>query len=337
MHRDGGAADAGYAAEIRAGAIDHTFPFDPTYGYGFDDLVAVRPPDVPDDFAFFWSSQHGAARQVATRPVLGPLETARDGVRVFQVMFNSVGDVRLGGWLAIPDGHLDIGIVVGHGYSGRGDIDWPLPLPNAAVIFPCARGLGARSRVQGIPDAAMQHVLHGIESRELYVLGGCAGDVWCAASALLELVPSIDRPLGYLGSSFGGGVGALALPWDERFGAAHLSLPSFGHFPLRLTMRCVGSGEAVRHYHSERPSVMDVLRYFDAAGAATQIEIPVQVAAALFDPAVPPPGQFAVYNAIPGSKDLIVLTAGHVEHAGDLQERQQVDEALRSFLVRHLR
>ena len=98
---------------------------------------------------------------------------------------------------------------------------------DAAVIFPCARGLPERSRIDGVPDEA----------------------------------------------SFGGGVGALALPWDDRFGAAHLNLPSFGHYPLRLTMPCIGSGEAVRRYHAEHPDVLDVLRYFDAATAATRIEI----------------------------------------------------------------
>jgi len=35
---------------------------------------------------------------------------------------------------------------------------------------------------------------------------------------------------------------------------------------------------------------------------------------ALFDPAVPPPGQFTVYNAIPSQKDLIVMRAGHFDY-----------------------
>ena len=44
------------------------------------------------------------------------------------------------------------------------------------------------------------------------------------------------RRLDYMGISFGGGIGALALPWDERFHRAHLNVPSFGHHPLRLTL-----------------------------------------------------------------------------------------------------
>ncbi|MEZ5576382.1 MAG: hypothetical protein R3F44_12440 [Candidatus Competibacteraceae bacterium] len=40
----------------------------------------------------------------------------------------------------------------------------------------------------------------------------------------------------------------------------------------------------------------------------------MHVAAARFDPAVPPPGQFAVYNALAGPKELFVLRAGHFDH-----------------------
>lgn len=320
----------------RAVAIAHDFPFDPTYGYRLGDLLAVAPPDVPDNFDAFWRSRYDEALHVEVAPVLGPLETRQNGVSIFGVRFTTVGGLRLGGWLALPDGPMDHGVVVGHGYAGRDTVELPLPIPNAAAIFPCARGLGARSRVSSIPDQPMLHVLHGIETRERYVLGGCAADLWCAASALLQLVPSISGPLGYVGASFGGGVGALALPWDDRFGVAHLSLPSFGQYPLRLTMACTGSGEAVRRYHAAHPEVANVLRYFDAASAATRLEIPVQVAAALFDPTVPPPGQFAVHNALPNTRSLVILAAGHFEHADSASEDRDLLVAQQKFLAAHL-
>ena len=166
--------------------------------------------------------------------------------------------------------------------------DLNLPIPHAAALFPCLRGQ-SRSRLPGVPENGMEHVLYGIESRETYIHGGCAADLWCAASALLALVPQAGERLDYMGGSFGGGIGALALPWDKRFTAAHLSVPSFGNHPLRLTLPCVGSGESVRKYHQTYPKVTEVLRYFDAATAARRIAIPVLVAAALFDPAVPRP------------------------------------------------
>ncbi|MFD0023470.1 acetylxylan esterase [Streptomyces sp. NPDC058382] len=304
----------------------HDFPFDPSYGCTLDDLSAIPAPRPPDGFADFWRARYEAARKVATEPEIGPIEDERDGVRIHGVAYTSVGGARLGGWLALPsDGVVRQGFVIGHGYGGRQEPgpDVPLPLAASAAILPCVRGMGARGLRAGIPDAADGHVLHGIESRDSYVIGDCVADLWCAASALQALVPELGpgggagaRGLGYLGESFGGGLGALALPWDDRFGAAQLTVPTFGNHPLRLTLPCVGSGESVRRYHREHPGVTEVLRYFDAATAAGFLELPTLVAAALFDPSVPPPGQFAVHNALAGERELVVLSAGHFEHAG---------------------
>ncbi|MFG2403761.1 acetylxylan esterase [Streptomyces brevispora] len=314
----------------------HDFPFDPSCGRTLDDLTALPAPLAPDGFADFWRARYEAAREVATEPEIGPLEDERDGVRIHRVTFASVGGVRLGGWLALPsDGAARHGFVIGHGYGGRQEPgpDVPLPLPAAAAILPCVRGMGARGPVPGIPDVADAHVLHGIESRESYVIGDCVADLWCAASALRELVPELAEagPLGYLGESFGGGLGALALPWDDRFGAAQLTVPTFGNHPLRLTLPCTGSGESVRGYHREHPEVTEVLRYFDAATAAGFLELPTLVAAALFDPAVPPPGQFAVHNALAGERELLVLSAGHFEHAGTAAETAGLVAARQRF------
>ncbi|MFB7560569.1 acetylxylan esterase [Streptomyces brevispora] len=314
----------------------HDFPFDPSYGRTLDDLTALPAPLAPDGFADFWRARYEAAREVATEPEIGPLEDERDGVRIHRVTFASVGGVRLGGWLALPsDGAARHGFVIGHGYGGRQEPgpDVPLPLPGAAAILPCVRGMGTRGLVPGIPDVADAHVLHGIESRESYVIGDCVADLWCAASALRELVPELAEagPLGYLGESFGGGLGALALPWDDRFGAAQLTVPTFGNHPLRLTLPCTGSGESVRGYHREHPEVTEVLRYFDAATAARFLELPTLVAAALFDPAVPPPGQFAVHNALAGERELLVLRAGHFEHAGTAAETAGLVAARQRF------
>ena len=156
-------------------------------------------------------------------------------------------------------------------------------------------------------------------------------DVWLGVSALLELFPEIRGRVAYMGISFGGGIGALALPWDERIRRAHLSVPTFGHVPLRLSLPTVGSGEAVRGYEQRHGHVLATLRYYDAACAARRTAIPVHIAAALFDPAVAPPGQFAVYNALPGPKELFVLDAGHFDYPRRSEQDQALLQALASF------
>ncbi|MGE9294259.1 MAG: acetylxylan esterase, partial [Puniceicoccales bacterium] len=246
--------------------------------------------------------------------------------------YDSWEGVRIGGWLLEPaEGPVTGAIVMGHGYGGREEPEYEWLMPQMAAIFPCARGFHL-SACAGIPSVAAEHVVHRIESREDYVIRGCAADLWLAASAVLELYPQVRDNLLYIGGSFGGGMGALMLSVDKRFRRAYLNIPTFGHHPLRITLPCVGSGAAVRSYYLEgHPEVLDVLAYYDAAVAAGFIEIPVYVAAALFDPAVPPPGQFAVYNMLSHHKELFLRQADHFELEGNQYDNACVRTRVRRF------
>ncbi|MEI6083347.1 MAG: acetylxylan esterase [Verrucomicrobiota bacterium] len=313
-------------------AFTHNFPFDPTYGYQEQRLRTVKSPVGPTDFIRFWEFTFEKVRRIPLRIERRSIASPDPLFEIEEVEFDSLDGVRIGGWIMRPaNGKFNRGMVVSHGYGGRSEPDLNLPPPAAVTIFPCARGFN-RSARGDIPNVESRHVLHGIESKDTYVHRGCVADIWSAASALLELYPQVARRLHYYGSSFGGGIGALALPWDNRFHRAFLELPSFGQHPLRLISQCVGSGEPVRLYAKEHPEVLlDVLQYFDAATAARYIKIPVFVAAALFDPSVPPPGQFAVHNAIPGRKQLFVRQAGHFPYAAEAREKAELHARLWSW------
>ena len=313
----------------------HGYPFDPRYGLTLDELLRIDSPPAPDGLEDFWRHLHRRARAVDPAPELREWPTpGRAQRRVFEVRFRSLDGAEVGAWLSLPrDGEIRRSAVVGHGYGGRDGPDEDPRLADAALLYPCARGI-ALSASAYIPADPMQHVLHGIECRERYVLGGCAADlVWCAASVLELLQPQTAGRLDYLGISFSGGIGALALPWDERFRRLHLSVPTFGHHPWRLRCPCVGSGEAVRHRHASDADVLDTLTWFDAACTARHERRPALIAAALFDPAVPPPGQFAIYNALGGPKELFVLEAGHFPHPGSAAEQERLLDALTRFLA----
>jgi cephalosporin-C deacetylase len=174
-------------------------------------------------------------------------------------------------------------------------------------------------------------VLHDIQDRQRYILGGCVDDLWLGVSALLELFPETLGRIGYMGISFGGGIGALALPADPRIRLAHLNVPTFGHMPIRLSLPTLGSGEAVRAHRDRHGHVLDTLQYYDAATAATFCRIPVHVAAALFDPVVAPPGQFAIHNALAAPKRLFVLDGGHFQYPGQADQERRLLEDLREF------
>lgn len=319
-----------------AAVAEHPFPFDPAYGMDLDALLQVGAPDnAPSDFAGFWSRRYGEARDTAVEPKLGRRTGRGGGVEFYEVEFTSVGGVRLGGWLALPvDGKVERGFVFGHGYSGREAPDSSLPAPHAAAIFPASRGLPAKGLLPGVPADPGGHVLHGIESTDTYIIGGCVADLWCAATALTELVPAAAGRLDYSGISFGGGTGALALPWDERFTSAELIVPTFGNHPLRVTLECNGSGAAVRERFQTDPAVLDVLAYFDAATAARHLRIPVHAVPARFDPSVPPPSQFAIVNSLAGPVETLVATAGHFHEFPEyVREAESLVRATREFFA----
>lgn len=297
--------------------IDHPFHFDPTYGYTRENLLALTAPEGPADFASFWQETYTEALRIPLRLSRRQIPSSNPDFTLYEIEFDSLGDVRIGGWLSVPiDGQFEHGLVVGHGYGGR---DLPDFQRSAVTIAPCARGFHRSARAD-IPNEAMRHVVSGIGNRETYIHRGCVADFWCAATALLELFPQVAGKLHYWGGSFGGGIGALMLPWDARFHRACLDIPSFGNHPIRVQLPCVGSGEAVRHYYRRHPEVMEVLAYFDAATAARYMKIPVIAGCALFDPAVPPPGQFSIYNGLAGPKELFVRQMAHFEHPIETQE-----------------
>jgi len=320
---------------MRFHSFEHNYPFDPSYRMDLAQLLAVLPPQPPEDFASFWQQRFAAVLKHAPEPRLAPSGQQTANHVVFDLCFDSTDEVLIGGWLLVPKrGLVRRGLVFGHGYGGCSLPDEILPVEGAVQLFPCLRGIG-RSPMAGVSPDPNFHVLHNIQDRQRYILGGCVADVWLAVSSLLELFPEVAGQVGYSGISFGGGIGALAVPWDARVARLHLHVPTFGHQALRLTLPCVGSGESVRNF---RPlpgfHTIDTLAYYDAASAARHLRIPTLVAAAMFDPAVPPPGQFAVFNAIAEPlRRLFVLQAGHFDEAGQAPRLLQMQQEVASFFM----
>ncbi len=288
----------------------HSFDFDPTCGMTPEELRRViSKAEVPADFAAFWRGVHAefTARPLdyEVRPLWSPPDLDQ---QYFLIDARGYAGVKIGLWLRRPAVSQG-GQVIGHGYGNPGFTEYGEP--ELTVCMPCSRGMG-RSQCAEIPWDSSYHVIHGIESKERCVLKGAAADLWLAASILLDLYPDCRDNLNYSGGSYGGGMGAIAIPWDGRFRSAYLNVPTFGNNPDRLRFVSVGSGEAVRRYHLKHPEAMAVLNYYDAATHAGYFTIPTLVVPAYFDPAVLPVGQWAVANAVPPEfARVIPAPAGH--------------------------
>ncbi|SIO03105.1 acetylxylan esterase [Agromyces cerinus] len=298
-------------------------------------LTPAGRPEEPADFDEFW---RGTFEEFGTGPVAWERVRDLDASEthlVTEIRFASSAGEPTVAFLMVPRVATAVrrGLVIGHGYGGRTAPDPDQVPTDTAAIFPAAPGTApnASSRFPALPD---EHVLSGIAHRDTYSHRFAAADVWRAATVLLDAAPAVAGALDFSGGSFGGGIGAMALPWDARFRRASLDVPSFGHHAVRLTRQCTGSGEAVRRHLVEHPEVRPVLGYFDAAVAAQRIRIPVHVAAAVLDPAVDPRGQFAVYHALTGPKRLSVRANGHLDGpVAEVSERMARQHAADFFAL----
>jgi cephalosporin-C deacetylase len=298
-----------------------------------DDLLAMRPPAEPPGFAEFWRATHAAALALPLDLTVAAAPAERAALLpdhdLSIVRFTGLGGIRQGAWLAVPHAPAHRFIVNGHGYGGR---EGPgVPPSDAAMIMPDAPGFNLSARAD-LPAECMGHVVHGIDHRDTYLIRFCVAGLWAAVSAFIHLVPGAAGRVTYWGGSFGGGLGALAIPWDARITRGVLDVPTFGNHPWRLRVPCAGSGEAVRLYHRRHPEIMDVLAYYDAAVAAARIRVPMLVAPARRDPVVPPVGQFTVANAIPGAV-VFERRCGHLAWSGEAAECARLDAAALAHLA----
>ena len=312
---------------------DYPFDFDPTYGMTLADLQAIRPPEAPEGFDAFWQKRYAKALAVKPGPRLSPSKDTHPDWQVRDIVYTSTDDISIGGWLLTPrKGEVRRGLVVGHGYGGRDQPEFDIPVEETAILFPCFRGMSRSAHPPISPDASW-HVLHDIDKPDRYIIGGCVEDLWLAVSMLLALYPWLYGHIGYSGISFGGGIGALAIPFDSRIERGHLTVPTFGNRKLWLTLPTVGSAHSVQEYAKTHSGVLEKLRLFDAATAATRISIPTLAAVALFDPAVAPPCQFAVANSLPRSKfnEIFILDAGHFDYADSAVQQTALRERVGRF------
>lgn len=314
--------------------IEHDFPYDPAYGYKQEELLQIKPPKGPDGFKEYWTERfQRVCEQPATLKFANKEDT--DSHYVSNIQYNAADGFMVGGWLLYPKKkNVRRGFIIGHGYGGREQPDYNWPFDDAAMLFPCARGFH-RSAHPDYPSDAMRHVIAGIENREKYLIGKCIEDLWSGVGALLKHFPEIKGNINFIGCSFGGGLGALSVPWDNRINAAQFTIPTFGCQPLRLQLPTGGSGAAVQVYAKRHPQTLEeTLCWYDAATAASYLSgVPTHCSCALFDPAVAPPGQFGIHNAIHSDfRQLFVRTTGHHDFPGiETMLRSELQDIVRFF------
>ncbi len=306
--------------------------FDPSYGYDLPSLLNIVSPHGTERFCRFWQTKFDHLKQHQPKPKIRHTGESVGAFELYSLCYYSTDNIEIKGWALIPS-HKPVNsvIIVGHGYGGAEKPTGNVPIKDCAYLYICYRGISLSAQ-DNIPENANSHVLHNIEDKDNYVIRGCVDDTWLAVSAAELLFPAVKEHIGFMGISFSGGIGALALPWDKRIKRAHIQVPTFGNQPLRLSLPSLGSASAVQRFYQKNPFVVDTLGFYDAATAAQYIQVPLHVAAALADPFVAPPGQFSIYNNTPSEKQLYVLDKGHMDYPEyETQQRELMDELSHFF------
>ena len=175
-----------------------------------EELLQIKGDTPVEGFRAFWEKQYADARNwKCSYTIESELWSPEKECRIYRFRFNSIDGFSIGGWLSRPAVSTG-GALIAHGY-GNPAIPSVVASPGRTSICPCVRGLGL-SQCKEIPWQAHKHVIHGIGSRETYILRGVIADQWMAVRVLLDMFPDCADNLNYRGSSMGGGMGALMLP-----------------------------------------------------------------------------------------------------------------------------
>jgi cephalosporin-C deacetylase len=175
----------------------HPFAFDPTYGMQLEQLLTVTPPEAPPGFDDFWRKRYRRALAVDPQPVLRQSKISHPRWHVLDIVYTSTSAFQIGGWLLLPrKGQVRRGLVVGHGYGGRDQPDFDLPMEETALLFPCFRGLSLSARLPISSDPAW-HVLHHIDThlQKITTMWDIAGGAVLVREAGLEVRIGQDAAL----------------------------------------------------------------------------------------------------------------------------------------------
>ncbi len=274
--------------------------------------TTTRPPD----FDAFWAETIAATAAIPLRLSIepDPLHSLPD-VTVSQVRFDSLGGVRVFGWLsepAKPGRHPAVFILPGYGgasvpqrlFSREGFV--------ALALSPRGQE-GSRDQFNpGFPGL----MLAGIEDKATYAYRGIYMDCWRALDVLLSL-PSVDpQRVAVIGSSQGGALTIVTAGLRHEMIAAAPDVPFLcamrDAIDMTIAYPYAEVANLVRQQPQRREAVLQTLDYFDILNFAPAVRCPTLLSIGLQDITCPPETGYALYRALPCEKELVVYPqAGH--------------------------
>lgn len=276
----------------------------------------------PEDFDAFWDASIAEMHAVDPKLELVPHESRMKSVEFFDLYFTGVGGARVHAKYMRPANVIEPhpAVVVFHGYSGNSG-DWFNLLGWAAAGFSVAaldcRGQGGQSQDTGVitGNTYRGHIIRGLDDtpdkllfRSIYL--DCA-----QLAGIIMGMPEVDaKRVGATGGSQGGGLTLACASLEPRIKLAAPVFPFLCDYKRVWEMDlAVGAYEELRTYfrqfdpnHEREDAIFTKLGYIDNQFLTPRIKGEVLMITGLMDTICPPSTQFAAYNRISSTKNVVI-------------------------------
>ena len=276
----------------------------------------------PDDFDAFWDASIAEMKSIDPKLELVAHESRAKSVEFFDLYFTGVGGARVHAKYMRPAKTTEPhpAVVVFHGYSGSSG-DWFNHLGWVAAGFSVAaldcRGQGGRSQDTGVTTGNTHkgHIIRGLDDtpdkllfRSIYL--DCA-----QLAGLVMGMPEVDaKRVGATGGSQGGGLTLACVSLEPRIKLAAPLFPFLCDYRRVWEMDLAAAAyEEIRSYfrmfdphHEREDEIFTKLGYIDNQFLTPRIKAEVLMFTGLMDTICPPSTQFAAYNRMKCSKDLVI-------------------------------
>ena len=269
-----------------------------------------RQPDFED----FWDKTIAAATSQPVNAELIPYDLPAKGVECFAVRFDGFAGGRLAGWYLRPAGRGKFpGVVVYHGYSGRGTR--PMDLLALASQGMCVLSMDCRGQNGQSQDAAVYPEGHqqgwmtlGIREASTYYYRLVYADAVRALELLATRAEVDDSRLAITGASQGGGLTLAVAALSERPILALADIPFLCDFRRGVAIAPSGPYPEIAAFLRHHPNLYDAafatLSYCDCLNLAPWITCRTVVCNSLWDDTCPPSTVYGVYNHITAEKQM---------------------------------
>jgi len=280
----------------------------------------------PSDFDEYWEASLNEMRALDPAIELVPHQLGAAYAECFDLYFTGVGGARIHAKYLRPKNAPEPhpAVVVLHGYSGSSG-DWCSYLSYVgqgfSVVALDCRGQGGHSEDVGgvLGNTLHGHIIRGLDNAlngqpKKFLFRQIFLDCAQLAGIVMEM-PEVDAArVGATGASQGGGLTLACAALEPRIKLAAPIYPFLCDYQRVWEMDlAVGAYEELRTYfrhfdplHERQEAIFNCLGYIDNQHLAPRIRAEVLMPVGLMDTICPPSTQFAAYNKIESTKNLVL-------------------------------